>query len=693
MRRRNRVRSMTAVTLLLLLSVGGMWMLSMVCLTVVTAQEIYDHLYTQSTEFLDAVNRCGEFDLFYEESSPRHQLLYERPDMLEYKMFQAISMNTRQRYASVGDYYYGNHGYDFKGRDKLIRAIDYPMETAVLFYDGEGKLLSSSEDEILFFHYYTEEEWREGMDTTSGLYYGWIDMSQGKETQRGEGDPYLPIRTMLADVPDPWGLPAMRIVGSFAGNQLKPVTVHYITDRQVRQVLESTDQFSTGGGYSYTISQLDQTGLLDWQLLFDYSTDCGREQLVTVYIDRPEMWEYPKSELHYQGTEYQSLAALTEQLDFPSWTEIQRYSKGMRDQGIFQLNELLVFAGKSYADYTGVELGTDREPETDFMLVTAIRSHPLSCAVSALRNLYLATGLLALILVWIVRGQIKKRLVQPVAEIVQAMGDHWKRVYHPDHAPALWGEAEGLAKAFDAEQDWRHIRTNEINRLTTALEYAKAAEQNRRQMTSNIAHELKTPLAVIHSYAEGLKEHIAEEKREKYIDVILAEAERTDALVLEMLDLSRLEAGKVKLSRDEFSLIDLTKAVFEKLERTAQARNLQVEYQFPPPFTITADEGRIAQVIENFASNAVKYTPEGGRIMVCIQNGRDTVSFSIANESAPLPEEALERIWDTFYRVDEARSGGGTGLGLAIAKSIVELHGGSCSVRNTDWGVEFRFTL
>ena len=149
----------------------------------------------------------------------------------------------------------------------------------------------------------------------------------------------------------------------------------------------------------------------------------------------------------------------------------------------------------------------------------------------------------------------------------------------------------------------------------------------------------------------------------------------------------------MKLSRDEFSLIDLTRAVFEKLERTAQARNLQIEYQFPPPFTITADEGRIAQVIENFASNAVKYTPEGGRIMVCIQNGRDTVSFSIANESAPLPEEALERIWDTFYRVDEARSGGGTGLGLAIAKSIVELHGGRCSVRNTDWGVEFRFTL
>src|SRR5699024_1481940 len=101
-------------------------------------------------------------------------------------------------------------------------------------------------------------------------------------------------------------------------------------------------------------------------------------------------------------------------------------------------------------------------------------------------------------------------------------------------------------------------KDNEITRLNTALEYAKKAEENRRQMTSNIAHELKTPLAVIHSYAEGLKEHAAEEKRDKYIDVILAEAERTDGMVLEMLDLSRPEAGKVKVSRDDCSIIDLT---------------------------------------------------------------------------------------------------------------------------------------
>ena len=215
----------------------------------------------------------------------------------------------------------------------------------------------------------------------------------------------------------------------------------------------------------------------------------------------------------------------------------------------------------------------------------------------------------------------------------------------------------------------------------------------KRQLTQNIAHELKTPLAVIHSYAEGLKEHIAEDKRDKYIDVILSEAERTDSMVLEMLDLSRLEAGKVKLSRDDFSLIALTRYIFEKLEMAAQAKDLQIDFNFPDDFTITADESRIAQVVENFATNAIKYAPTGGHISVTIQTDHSSTSFHIENDSEPLSSEALSKVWDTFYRTDEARSGGGTGLGLAIAKNIVELHGGKCSVRNTKTGVEFSFTI
>ena len=166
-----------------------------------------------------------------------------------------------------------------------------------------------------------------------------------------------------------------------------------------------------------------------------------------------------------------------------------------------------------------------------------------------------------------------------------------------------------------------------------------------------------------------------------------------DAMVLEMLDLSRLEAGKVKLSRDEFSPAALARSVFGRLEMAARARDLHIDFSFPEDFTITADESRIAQVMENFATNAVKYTPTGGHIVVKLERGRSGVTFSVENECDPLSQEALSHVWDSFYRVDEARSGGGTGLGLAIVKNIIQLHGGKCFVRNTKTGVEFGFTI
>ena len=276
--------------------------------------------------------------------------------------------------------------------------------------------------------------------------------------------------------------------------------------------------------------------------------------------------------------------------------------------------------------------------------------------------------------------------------------NEFKDIYRPEDFSPGWQESAALIQNYSLTQDKLRMRQNEINRLNTALEYAKDAEQNRRQMTSNVAHELKTPLAVIHSYAEGLKEHIAEDKRDKYIDVILSETEHLDDMVLELLDLSRLEAGKVKLSLDSVSLPDLTRSVFERLERAAQAKELNIAFDLPEACTIQADEARIKQVIENFASNAVKYTPVGGSIRVTVtkQEYRTrpaATTFAIENDSSSLSDEALNKVWETFYRTDDARSGGGTGLGLAIAKNIVELHGGTCAVRNTETGVEFKFTI
>ena len=681
-----RPRSLTAATAWTALAVLGCWLASMACLTVVTAQEIYDQLYEESYDFPDYVSRTGLLDEFYDQSLSRYGYHHERPDFWENRLLEAIARNTSARYWSEGDYGNGE-------RSKLIRDIDYLMETAVLFYDGEGNLLHSSEEDILYFNYFTQEEWDAGMDTTSGLHYGWMDISEGKDAADPEEDPWHLLRQLYAETGFPWG-PILRVVGTFDGTELIPVTVHYVTDEQIRQVVESTDQFSTGpGSYSYIVSDVDRTGRLEWKLLFDRDGEHKEEDLATFYLDRPDMWDYQGTPLRYNGTAYESLAALTEDLDFPSEAGVSLYSSELREAGIFQLDELLVFAGWDYADYEGYDYSAGGEPETEFTMITAIRSNPLACAVSALRNIYIATGLLALVLLVTVRSRIRQHLVTPVTAVVEAMEDNWKNIYRPESAPAPWAEAQRLGDGYAAEQDRRRMKDNEITRLNTALTYAKEAETERRQMTSHMAHELKTPLAVIHCCCEGLQEDIAPEKRRQYLDTILSEAEELDAMVLEMLDLSRLEAGKVKLSRDDFDLAEMARAVFRRLEAAAADRELTVELSCGDPCPVSADEGRLRQAMGNLAANAVRYAPAGSTVRARVWREGNWTCFAVENDSPPFTRDELEKIWERFYRREEDRSGRGTGLGLAITRQIVELHGGRCRAENIPGGVRFQLSV
>ncbi len=181
--------------------------------------------------------------------------------------------------------------------------------------------------------------------------------------------------------------------------------------------------------------------------------------------------------------------------------------------------------------------------------------------------------------------------------------------------------------------------------LCTALEnspltYAQAAEEHRRTFTSHMAHELKTPLAVIHSYAQGLQEHIAEDKREKYLATICSEAERMNGMVLELLNLSRLEAGRVKLRRETFSLSQLTRSTLEKLAPSLEAKGLRLSTALEDPAPVLADRGRMAQVVENLLTNAVKYTPAGGEIGVEVTQTGQHTTLRLSNDCPPSPRRS-----------------------------------------------------
>ncbi len=147
-------------------------------------------------------------------------------------------------------------------------------------------------------------------------------------------------------------------------------------------------------------------------------------------------------------------------------------------------------------------------------------------------------------------------------------------------------------------------------------------------------------------------------------------------LIVEMLELAKLESGTYKLDMTTFSIGELIQQVYTKLLFSMEEKHLQVNIDVDPSIFVKANRSRIEQVVVNLLSNAIRYTPDGEKIQVSVMEMEDTVKVEIENTGNPIPEESLEKIWDRFYRLDASRSRhtGGTGLGLSIVKNILDLH-------------------
>lgn len=669
-KRNKQLTALTAITGLLVIVMAVVWGAGMFCLTSITAEYAATRYLNGYSDFASTIaTRSFEHWL-----GKGYDSRYENYD-------------ANRLWEAVDD---GGHADTFHGAGFIVgeddgflnRPDSNKVYSATAVYDAEGNLLECSWSDFFYFEYLTEDQWNNREERSGDSARAFFE----REMLTEKGEEIISNSTLTFDAA------AMRFTGSFDGIEFTPCKIEYVDWDEFQNALHSK------GSGQYTVSGVVEDYKLQWNTMYeDVSTTLSNGETITFYSDWFDVcYNETSPAFSHRGRDYDNVADLAAELG-PAFVEGLKNLKDYDglDLLIPSVNYCYSFDGETYYTpyYYGVDMYEKEAPELHFYTVSAVYCSPWRTAFGELCIMYLITLLLAVVVVLTARSTIKRHLIYPVLAVGEALvSDEEKTYLYPEASKALY-ESRLIQEGFTKYTDKIRMQKNEITRLNTALEYAKTAEQNRRQMTSNIAHELKTPLAVIHSYAEGLKEHIAEDKRDKYIDVILTEAERTDSMVLEMLDLSRLEAGKVKLSRDDFSLISLTQAIFEKLEMAARAKELQIEFSFPDDFTVTADEGRIAQVVENFATNAVKYTPAGGHILVKIQTGRSGTTFIIENDSKPLSDEALSKVWDTFYRTDEARSGGGTGLGLAIAKNIIDLHGGKCSARNTKTGVEFGFTL
>jgi two-component system, OmpR family, sensor histidine kinase VanS len=257
-----------------------------------------------------------------------------------------------------------------------------------------------------------------------------------------------------------------------------------------------------------------------------------------------------------------------------------------------------------------------------------------------------------------------------------------------------------------------HIRSNDelgelsesINELSCSLNTAidSLNEMNsklsqdidyERQFLANVSHELKTPVFLIQGYAEGLKVDIAKNqlRRDFYCDVIMEEAEKMDALIKELLDLSRLKQGGFVIEKEEFNISKLLCSLMDKYKEIFGEKGFQLETDLTDHIIVYADKIRTEQVMTNYIINAVHHGEAGKSICISLRNQENKAVFSIYNSSPPIPEEELEKLWQSFYKLNRARTreDKGTGLGLSIVRAIQEAQGFSYGVQNQREGVVF----
>jgi two-component system sensor histidine kinase VanS len=233
---------------------------------------------------------------------------------------------------------------------------------------------------------------------------------------------------------------------------------------------------------------------------------------------------------------------------------------------------------------------------------------------------------------------------------------------------------------------------NEISeKLSLSIERLKRDIARRKRLVRDLSHELKTPIAVIKGYAEGLQFGVAQnaEQTARYCAVISAECDRMDAQIQQLLELSKLENEQMRPDLRMVSVHTIFDALSERFTREAAQKNVRLRFDASDTLQIFADEAMIGRAIENFLTNALRHTPDAGEIRVCAVAETNKTHLCVYNSGSSMTSEQLERIWDVFYTGGNGDRASGHGVGLAIVKSIAQLHGGSVSAENRENGVEF----
>lgn len=301
------------------------------------------------------------------------------------------------------------------------------------------------------------------------------------------------------------------------------------------------------------------------------------------------------------------------------------------------------------------------------------------------------------ILVWM----ISKKVTEPLKELTQLSKQMADLDFEAKYTSGGKNEIGQLGEHFNImsenlERTYSQLMTAN-NELKKDIEKKERIDDMRKEFLSNVSHELKTPLALIQGYAEGLQECINddEESRNFYCEVIMDEASKMNSLVRKLLTLNQLEFGNDQVVMERFDLALLIRNKLQSVEILAQQKEAEIIYDGPESLFAWGDEFKVEEVLTNYLSNALNHVEGERKIRVSLDNSGEAVRTTVYNTGAWIPEDDLDQIWDKFYKVDKARTReyGGSGVGLSIVKAIMESFHQGYGVENREGGVSFWFEL
>ena len=375
--------------------------------------------------------------------------------------------------------------------------------------------------------------------------------------------------------------------------------------------------------------------------------------------------------------------------------QAQKESRILDSTEVYQINQSWDPWNQNYY----VDMWGSLDDGSQFLLRSPVESMRESAAISNRFLLYIGSILMvvSILLIW----YFAKRITEPIRELARLSDRMADLDFDAKYTSGGSNEIGELGENFNRMSEKLESTISELkkanNSLQKDIEQKDKLEKMRNEFLGNVSHELKTPIALIQGYAEGLKEGVNEdaESREFYCDVIMDEASKMNQMVKNLLTLNQLEFGDEDVVFDRFNLTALVRGVLQSMEIMADQAGAKILLHTEEDIYAWEDEFKVEQVVKNYVSNACHHVSGDMVIEVKMVQKDGKVRVSVFNTGTPIPEADIAHIWDKFYKVDKAhtREYGGNGIGLSIVKAIMKSFHQEYGVKNYDNGVEFWFEL